>query len=137
MSLGFQALSQAQHDATLIDLNLRDLYKLTAIDAVNLNDKHRPQEMNAFQAEAAGEFEKMNIVLDWENGSWYYVPRDQQAAPVEKKFRVEKGLLQFMDCRECQDNTFTVAEHTEHTLILYLKPQDEGQFFVFSFTFKK
>lgn len=137
MSLSFQVALQAQHDATPADLNRRDLYKLTAIDAVNLNNKHTEQEMKVFQAEAESEFQKINLLLDWGNQRWYVIPRDNQLEPAEKKFRVEGGLLQFMDCRDCQDNTFTIEEHTDETLILHLQPQDEGQFFVFSFTFKK
>ena len=114
-----------------------DLYKLTAIDAVDVHGQHTASEMKAFQAEAEAEFAKTNMVLDWENRTWYFIPRDLQKEPGKKEFQLEKDFLQFTDCRPCQDNTFTIAEQTENALILYLKPQDAGKSFVFSLTFKK
>lgn len=123
--------------AAPVDVTRPDLYKLASVDAVDVNNKHTPQEMTVFQAEAEGEFQKINLLLDWGNQRWYVIPRDNQLEPAEKKFRVEGNLLQFMDCRDCQDNTITIAEHTDETLILQLQPQDEGRFFVYVLTFKK
>ncbi|GJM30639.1 MAG: hypothetical protein DHS20C17_32740 [Cyclobacteriaceae bacterium] len=123
--------------AAPVDINCPDLYKLIAIETKDPDKKHTEQEMKAFQQEAEGEFKKMNIVLDWENRRWYFIPRNNQIKPTERKFWVEGDVLQFLECEECQDNTFTITEHTDNALILQLQPQDEGQYFVFSFTFKK
>jgi hypothetical protein len=120
-----------------VDAKRPDLYKLTAIDAVDLYGKHTASQMKAFQAEAEAEFTKTNMVLDWKNQTWYFIPRDLQKEPGKKEFQLEKDLLQFTDCRPCQDNTFTIAEQTENVLTLYVKPQDAEKFFVFSLTFKK
>lgn len=120
-----------------VDLSRTDLYKLTAVDAVDVDKKHTREEMEAYQAEAEGEFLKTNIVLDWENQRWYTIPRDRHDQPEEKVFRAENGLLRFVGCQACQDNKFTIVERTENALVLQLRPQDEGQFFVFSLTFKK
>lgn len=120
-----------------VDLSRTDLYKLTAVDAVDVDKKHTREEMEAYQAEAEGEFLKTNIVLDWENQRWYTIPRDRHDQPEEKVFRADNNRIRFVDCPTCQDNTFSIVERTENTLVLQLRPQDEGQFFVFSLTFKK
>lgn len=120
-----------------VDEKRTDLYKLTAVDAVDIHKRHTASEMRGFQAEAAREFAKMNIVLDWKKDSWYFIPRDRQQKPTKMQFQVGNRLLQFMNCRACQSNTFSIVEQTENVLILHLRPQDEGQFFVYAFTFKK
>lgn len=132
-----QAAKLQKSKAVPIDLTSKDLYYLASIDAIDHSNKHTPIEMKDFQVEAESEFNKNNIVLDWEEKIWHVIPRDEQLQPGEKKFKIEEGLVKLMNCAACQDHTFTIKEHTENTLILEVQPQDEGLFFVFSFNFKK
>lgn len=42
-----------------------------------------------------------------------------------------------MNCKNCEDNIFTIVEQTANLFVVQLKPQDEGQLFIYQFTFKK
>lgn len=93
--------------------------------------------MTAFNIEAKDEFNRFNIVIDFEKNIWYYIPRNNEKQPYAKTFSIENKVLQFHNCKECEDNTFTIVEQTTNSFVVGLKPQDEGQYFVIQFTFKK
>ncbi len=120
-----------------VDLKDKSLFILAEIIAVDINHKHTETEMIAYNLEAKGELEKLNYVIDFDKNTWYYIPRNTQKQPYAKVFNIENKILQFTNCKECEDNMFTIIEQTQNTFTVQLKPQDEGQFFVYQITFKK
>lgn len=120
-----------------VDLKDKSLFKLVEITAVDINHKHTAQEMAAFNLEAKGEFDRFNMVIDFVKNTWYYIPRNIEKQPYTKDFNIESKVLQFSNCKECDDNTFTIVEQTTNSFVVQLKPQDEGQYFVYQFTFNK
>ena len=79
----------------------------------------------------------MNIVIDWEKQLWYYIPRNIEKKPRIKEFTVADNQILFTDCKDCEDNKFFIITKNSYGLTLQLKPQDEGQFFVYQLEFKK
>lgn len=120
-----------------VDLKDKSLFILAEIIAVDINHKHTETEMIAYNLEAKGELEKLNYVIDFDKNTWYYIPRNTEKQPFSKSFIVENNVIQFTNRIDYEDNTFTVVEKNTTTLILELKPQDESQYFVYQFTFKK
>ena len=120
-------------------VNIKDksLFKIVDITAIDIENKHTEQEMLAFKQEAKGELDRFNMIIDFEKNTWYYIPRNKEKQPFSKNFNIENKKLQISNCKECEDNTFTIEEQTTNSFIVQLKPQDEGKYFVYQFTFKK
>jgi hypothetical protein len=119
-----------------VDFSAPNLFKFVSATAVDINSKHTPVEMKGFNEEAAGMPFKNAIVIDWENSMWY---RKNNVSNTEsgKHFTIIDGRIVLDDCKACYDHIFTIVKQTPDELIVYLKPQDEGQYFVFELTFKK
>ena len=106
-----------------VDLKDKSLFILAEIIAVDINHKHTETEMIAYNLEAKGELEKLNYVIDFDKNTWYYIPRNTQKQPYAKVFNIENKILQFTNCKECEDNMFTIIEQTQNTFTVQLKPQ--------------
>ena len=120
-----------------IDITDTSLYKLVSVDALDIYNKHTEAEMEIFKKEALEEPNRMNIVIDWEKQLWYYIPRNTEKKPRIKEFTVADNQILFTDCKDCEDNKFFIITQNSYGLILQLKPQDEGHFFVYQLEFKK
>lgn len=119
-----------------VDFSAPNLFKFVSAIAVDINSKHTPVEMKGFNEEAASMPFKNAIVIDWENSMWY---RKNNVSNTEsgKHFTIIDGRIVLDDCKACYDHIFTIVKQTPDELIVHLKPQDEGQYFVFELTFKK
>jgi hypothetical protein len=120
-----------------VDITDTSLYKLVSVDALDIYNRHTAAEMEIFKKEASEEPIRMNIVIDWEKQRWYYIPRNIEKKPRLKEFTIADNQILFTDCKECEDNKFTIIAKTSRSLILQLKLQDEGHFFVYQLEFKK
>jgi hypothetical protein len=125
------------HYKSPVNIKDKSLFRISDITAVDINQKHTEQEMTAYNTEAKEEYNRFNIVIDFEKNIWYYIPRNTEKQPYSKTFSIENNVLQFSNCKECDDNTFTIVEQTTNSFVVQLKPQDEGQYFVYQFTFNK
>ena len=112
-------------------------YKLTAVNVIDREERHHATEMQDFKRQAQEEFDKSNLVVDWENQLWYHLPRNIDKSPVTRKFHIENGYLQFDNCLKCQDSRFAISSHTPENLSVEIASQDEGHYFVFQFVFTK
>lgn len=120
-----------------IDFSGKQYYKLTAIKAVDINHKHTDAEMAAFAKEAQSEFAKTDFAIDWEASKWYMKSKVEAGHEIALTFKVAGQSLTWLDCKKCQDASYTIIEATNNTLVLQLLPQDENQLFVYQFYFTK
>ncbi len=123
----------------LPDFNLKinkQMYVLSNVDAVDYLDKYTEEELLVFKKEAKGEFDSKNYILDWGNNKMYIVNRVDNKLIADINFKEINQTLIIQNCRDCADNNYKIKEHTENTITLELKPQDEGDDFLFVFSFK-
>lgn len=120
-----------------IDFKAHDLYKLVKIIAVDVNKKHTAQEMAGYNKEATSEFAITDLAIDWQKKMWYRKSKTDPGHEVANLFCVIDGKIQLQDCKKCSENGFTLVKHDDSSIVVQIAPQDQGQFFVYQFEFKK
>lgn len=125
------------HYKSPVNIKDKSLFKITEITALDINHKHTEQEMVAFNKEAKSEYDKFNIVIDINKNTWHYIPRDTEKKPFSKSFSLDNKILQFTNCKESDDFKFTIIEQTDNSIVLQIQPQNQGQYCVYQFTFKR
>ncbi len=116
---------------------LKDAFKLQKVEAIDYSGKHTETEMEAFRKEAQGEFDAKDYGVDFNKNILYIIRRNDATKYRIMEFEKVDNYLQAKDCKDCQDNSYKIITNTPTSLILELKPQDEGQYFVCRFTFSK
>lgn len=120
-----------------IDFDSKQYYRLSAVKAIDVNQKHTPTEMAAYNEEAQGEFTKTDIAIDWQTGMWYLKNKNAEGTVRTIAFITKGNQLSWANCTKCQDGEYTITTHTDNTLILQVPAQDEGQYFVYEYRFTK
>lgn len=122
---------------TVFDIALlKDAYRLKKIEAIDVDGKHTPEEMVKFNVEAQREFDKEEYSVDLSNNVMYIVRRSDRSKFRKMEFIITDSILHAKDCIECKDNTYKVINKTASLLLLQLKPQNEGQYFIYQFNFE-
>ncbi|MFN0203071.1 MAG: hypothetical protein ACKVTZ_16215 [Bacteroidia bacterium] len=120
--------SNAANNAVEIDLTATSTYQLVKIRVVDIEKKHTDYELAQFQLEAESEFIKAKMWLDTEKMYFYTQQKDAALQKIE--------LNKEEECISCR-NRYRLVSKTEKEVIIYIKAQDEGQFFVFEYVFSK
>jgi hypothetical protein len=123
-------------NTTKIDFSDSRLYKLVKIDVVDIDAKHSSADMAIYRNEALSDFNNYTIAVDLANGIWYQKANNRDDVEWSKKINVTQGVISYADCKDCQDK-YEIIEQTTSKLVLQVKPQDEGKFFVYQLEFSK
>ena len=116
---------------------LSNLYRLQKVEALDINHKHSKKQMKAFILEAHREFESKDRAIDLEIGRMYIISRTDATRFGYFDFITNESYLESKNCKDCQDSRYKIISKTSSSLVLQIKPQDAGQFFVYQFTFIK
>ena len=114
-----------------------DNYILSKVEAIDIENKHTTEDMQKFSDEAKREFDAKNYVVNLKDKYMYIVRRNDDTRFGKIDFTINNNSLVAIDCIPCRDNAYKIVEQTLTLLVLDLKPQDEGKYFVFRFTFNK
>lgn len=132
-----QPISTSKGFTLDIDWNSPQYYKLVSIQAVDINKKHSPAEMESFKNEAASEFAKTDIAIDLKQGVWYMRNKQQEGNDLMRDLNITDDKLQWVGCEKCKENSYSIVELNDTRLVLQVVAQDEGQHFFYQFEFKK
>lgn len=116
---------------------LSGTYRFIDIKAIDYQGKHSKQELETESKSAMEDFSRMYFAVSADLQTLYMASRNDPKDYSIRTLRNENGILTIQDCKDCQDNAYKIISQTENEMILELKPQDEGDYFVFSITLKK
>ncbi|MDB5226956.1 MAG: hypothetical protein JWN78_1149 [Bacteroidota bacterium] len=120
------------------DFNLlQGIYRLQKVEAIDHSGKHTAEEMKRFTKEAEGEFAARDWAVNMDRSIIYFVRRNDNTNYRYINFYRQGKYMLETGCTNCEETKFEIIENTNQALVLELKPQDEGQYFMYRFTFKK
>ncbi len=115
---------------------LKDVYKLTKVNAIDYTGKIADADMKIYQIEAEGEFESKDYAFDINSNTLYILGKKN--ASFYKILALEKNenLLRYTKCKTCEVKEFTIKLQNNQELILDI-PSPDGKGFVFQLIFSK
>lgn len=114
-------------DAVTVNTADPAFFKLASIKAVNLNNRVSAEHFAHYEEQAANEFAKNNLVVDWEKKLLYTLPRNSSKPSTIHEINVAGGTLELMNCVDCTSPKFSIAEQTATKLVVLIVGVDGAE----------